>query len=67
VCRAPSYISEGRIVAEEKPSALEARSRYHHAVSMRFDKPDRVRRLARREVFFASLGRSPRSRRMIAN
>src|ERR1700678_510182 len=40
VCTRAIVISEGRIVADEKPSALEARSRYHHAVSLRFDKPD---------------------------
>src|SRR6202012_1683747 len=32
-------IANGPIVAEETPGALEARSRYHHAVSLRFDKP----------------------------
>src|SRR5216684_201773 len=31
-------IADGRIVADETPSALEARSRYHHAVSLRFEK-----------------------------
>src|SRR5208282_2731656 len=40
VCTRAIIISEGRIVADETPSALEARSRYHHAVSLRFDKPD---------------------------
>src|SRR5580692_4066887 len=40
VCTRAIIISDGRIVADEKPSALEARSRYHHAVSLRFDKPD---------------------------
>jgi ABC-2 type transport system ATP-binding protein len=39
VCTRAIIICEGRIVADEKPSALEARSRYHHAVSLRFDKP----------------------------
>ena len=53
VCTRAIIISEGRIVADEKPSALEARSRYHHAVSMRFDKPDEFA-AARREI--ASLG-----------
>jgi len=53
VCTRAIIISEGRIVADEKPSALEARSRYHHAVSLRFDKPDEFA-AARREI--ASLG-----------
>jgi ABC-2 type transport system ATP-binding protein len=49
VCTRAIIISEGRIVADEKPSALEARSRYHHAVSLRFDKPDEFA-AARREI-----------------
>jgi ABC-2 type transport system ATP-binding protein len=53
VCTRAIIISDGRIVADEKPSALEARSRYHHAVSLRFDKPDEFA-AARREI--ASLG-----------
>jgi ABC-2 type transport system ATP-binding protein len=40
VCTRAIIIANGRIVADETPSALEARSRYHHAVSLRFDKPD---------------------------
>jgi ABC-2 type transport system ATP-binding protein len=38
VCTRAIIIANGRIVADETPSALEARSRYHHAVSLRFDK-----------------------------
>jgi ABC-2 type transport system ATP-binding protein len=53
VCTRAIIIADGRIVADEKPSALEARSRYHHAVSLRFDKPDEFT-AARREI--ASLG-----------
>ena len=49
VCTRAIIISEGRIVADETPSALEARSRYHHAVSLRFDKPDEFA-AARREL-----------------
>jgi ABC-2 type transport system ATP-binding protein len=37
VCSRAIIISAGRIVADESPSALEARSRYHHAVSLRFE------------------------------
>jgi ABC-2 type transport system ATP-binding protein len=40
VCTRAIIIANGRIVADETPSALEARSRYHHAVSLRFDKPE---------------------------
>ena len=32
-----------------RPAALEARSRYHHAVSLRFEKPDELA-AARREI-----------------
>jgi len=49
VCTRAIIISSGRIVADETPSALEARSRYHHAVSLRFDKPDELA-AARREL-----------------
>src|SRR6201996_2136079 len=38
VCSRAIIIAEGRIVADETPAALEARSRYHHAVSLRFEK-----------------------------
>ena len=44
VCTRAIIIANGRIVADETPTALEARSRYHHAVSLRFDKPARTRR-----------------------
>jgi ABC-2 type transport system ATP-binding protein len=36
VCTRAIIINAGRIVADEAPGALEARSRYHHAVSLRF-------------------------------
>src|ERR1700744_95395 len=49
VCTRAIIISDGRIVADEKPSALEARSRYHHAVSLRFDQADEFA-AARREI-----------------
>jgi ABC-2 type transport system ATP-binding protein len=38
VCTRAIIIANGRIVADETPAALEARSRYHHAVSLRFEK-----------------------------
>src|SRR5450631_3188695 len=40
VCTRAIIIANGRIVADETPSALEARSRYYHAVSLRFEKPE---------------------------
>jgi len=49
VCTRAIIIADGRIVADETPTALEARSRYHHAVSLRFDKPEQLD-AARREI-----------------
>jgi len=40
VCTRAIIIANGRIVADETPRALESRSRYHHAVSLRFEKPE---------------------------
>ncbi len=42
VCTRAIIIANGRIVADETPSALEARSRYHHAVSLRFERSDEL-------------------------
>ena len=39
VCSRVIIISNGRIVADETPAALESRSRYHNAVSVRFTSP----------------------------
>lgn len=49
VCTRAIIIANGRIVADETPTALEARSRYHHAVSLRFEKPEELE-AARREI-----------------
>jgi ABC-2 type transport system ATP-binding protein len=49
VCTRAIIIAGGRIVADETPTALEARSRYHHAVSLRFEKPEQLE-AARREI-----------------
>jgi ABC-2 type transport system ATP-binding protein len=49
VCTRAIIISDGRIVADETPGALESRSRYHHAVTLRFDKPEQFA-AARREI-----------------
>jgi ABC-2 type transport system ATP-binding protein len=49
VCTRAIIIADGRIVADETPTALESRSRYHHAVSLRFEKADDLA-AARREI-----------------
>jgi ABC-2 type transport system ATP-binding protein len=49
VCTRAIIIADGRIVADESPAALEARSRYHHAVSLRFDRREEFL-AARREI-----------------
>jgi ABC-2 type transport system ATP-binding protein len=49
VCTRAIIIADGRIVADETPAALEARSRYHHAVSLRFERPEDLA-AARREL-----------------
>jgi ABC-2 type transport system ATP-binding protein len=43
VCTRAIIIANGRIVADETPTALEARSRYHHAVSLRFEKAEELK------------------------
>jgi ABC-2 type transport system ATP-binding protein len=42
VCTRAIVIANGRIVADDTPTALEARSRYHNAVSLRFEKPEEL-------------------------
>ncbi len=42
VCTRAIIIADGRIVADDTPTALEARSRYHNAVSLRFEKPEQL-------------------------
>lgn len=39
VCSRAVIIAHGRIVADDTPDALEARSRYHNAVTLRLDDP----------------------------
>jgi ABC-2 type transport system ATP-binding protein len=46
VCTRAIIIADGRIVADETPTALEARSRYHHAVTFRLDKPEQLAAVA---------------------
>ena len=53
VCTRAIIIADGRIVADETPTALEARSRYHNAVSLRFEKPEELA-AARREIATAA-------------
>ena len=40
VCSRAIIVARGRILADDTPQALEARSRYHNAVSLRLDKLD---------------------------
>jgi ABC-2 type transport system ATP-binding protein len=49
VCTRAIIIANGRIVADETPSALESRSRYHNAVSLRFEHSAQLE-AARREI-----------------
>ena len=42
VCTRAIIIADGRIVADDSPRALESRSRYHHAVSLRFLDPQQL-------------------------
>jgi ABC-2 type transport system ATP-binding protein len=49
VCTRAIIIAHGRIVADETPAALESRSKYHHAVSLRFEKPEQLA-AAQREI-----------------
>ena len=47
VCTRAIIIANGRIVADETPTALESRSRYHHAVSLRFEKAEELKAAVR--------------------
>ncbi|HMD74163.1 MAG TPA: ABC transporter ATP-binding protein [Steroidobacteraceae bacterium] len=42
VCTRAIIIASGRIVADDTPTALESRSRYHNAVSLRFEKAEQL-------------------------
>jgi ABC-2 type transport system ATP-binding protein len=42
VCSRAIIIADGRIVADDSPRALESRSRYHNAVSLRFFGPEQL-------------------------
>ncbi|MCK6371482.1 MAG: ABC transporter ATP-binding protein [Gammaproteobacteria bacterium] len=53
VCNRAIIISSGRIVADETPDALVRRSRYHNAVTLRFEQPAALREAA------AALGALP--------
>ncbi len=69
VCTRAIIIANGRIVADETPSALEARSRYHHAVSLRFENADQLA-AASREIAtlpeVAAVESNPRDLRLTA-
>jgi len=45
VCSRAIIIARGRVVADQTPQQLAARSRYHNAVSFRVDAPDQAARL----------------------
>jgi ABC-2 type transport system ATP-binding protein len=42
VCTRAIIIASGRIVADDTPTALESRSHYHNAVSLRFEKAEQL-------------------------
>jgi ABC-2 type transport system ATP-binding protein len=42
VCTRAIIISQGRIVADDTPAGLAARSRYHNAVSMQLEQPSQL-------------------------
>ncbi len=42
VCTRAMLISRGRLVADDTPAGLEARSRYHNAVSLQLERPDQL-------------------------
>jgi ABC-2 type transport system ATP-binding protein len=69
VCTRAIIIANGRIVADETPTALESRSRYRNAVSLRFEKPDELA-AACREVAalteIAAVESDPRELRLTA-
>jgi ABC-2 type transport system ATP-binding protein len=46
VCTRAIIIAAGRIVADETPDALIRRSRYHNAVTLRFEKPSVLKEVA---------------------
>lgn len=69
VCTRAIIIAHGRIVADETPAALEARSRYHHAVSLRFDKPEELAAATRELATLAEIDAiesNPRDLRLTA-
>ncbi|MEA3152091.1 MAG: gliding motility-associated transport system ATP-binding protein [Gammaproteobacteria bacterium] len=69
VCTRAIIIANGRIVADETPSALEARSRYHHAVSLRFERAEHHAAAAREIATLpevAAVESNPRDLRLTA-
>jgi len=42
VCTRAIIIARGRIVADDSPQGLAARSRYHNAVSLRLERPEQL-------------------------
>jgi ABC-2 type transport system ATP-binding protein len=66
VCTRAVIISHGRILADAAPAELEARSRYHHAVSLTAADPDAVRKALARVDDIASVEIDPQDRRLTA-
>jgi ABC-2 type transport system ATP-binding protein len=56
VCTRAIIIAGGRLLADDTPRALEARSRYHNAVSLRLERPEGLGGVPRR---CAAAGRWP--------
>ena len=48
VCSRAIIIARGRIVADDTPAGLAARSRYHNAVTMQLEQPEQLQTRARR-------------------
>ena len=55
VCTRAIIIANGRIVADETPTALEARSRYHNAVSLRFERAEQLSAASRELAALAEI------------
>jgi len=69
VCTRAIIIAHGRIVADATPAALEARSRYHHAVTLRFDRAEHFNAAQRAIPALAEVAgieRDERERRLTA-
>jgi ABC-2 type transport system ATP-binding protein len=66
VCQRVIIIAAGRIVADETPAALAARSRYHNAVSLQLEPVDAARALLSQLPQVAAVEVDPASQRLTA-